>query len=95
LEHFKKLQGNLEFHQNKWHPRNVPAWSARFYVGLVHGFLDTCLHEKGKAKGVEKVGGGLSTRPAGHIGGAPPRHYKYPPTNGNQNIHHILKYHVQ
>jgi hypothetical protein len=23
LEHFKKLQGNLEFHQNKCHPRNV------------------------------------------------------------------------
>jgi hypothetical protein len=22
--HFKKLQGNLEFHQNKCHPRNVP-----------------------------------------------------------------------
>jgi hypothetical protein len=24
LEHFKKLQGNLEFHQNKCHPGNVP-----------------------------------------------------------------------
>jgi hypothetical protein len=24
LEHFKKLQGNLEFHQNKCHPRNIP-----------------------------------------------------------------------
>jgi hypothetical protein len=23
LEHFKKLQGNLEFHQNKCHPRDV------------------------------------------------------------------------
>jgi hypothetical protein len=26
--------------------------------------MDTCLHEKGKAKVVEKVGGGLSTWPA-------------------------------
>jgi hypothetical protein len=24
LEHFKKLQGNLEFQQNKCHLRNVP-----------------------------------------------------------------------
>jgi hypothetical protein len=24
LEHFKKSQGNLEFHQNKCHPRDVP-----------------------------------------------------------------------
>jgi hypothetical protein len=23
LEHFKKTQGNLEFHQNKFHPRDV------------------------------------------------------------------------
>jgi hypothetical protein len=67
--------------------------------------MDTCLHEKGKAKAVEKVGGGLSTQPAGHVawpvghhlvsyridqvGGAPPRPYKYPPTGGNQNTHHI------
>jgi hypothetical protein len=33
----------------------------RFYVSLARGFVDTCLHEKGKAKAVEKVGGGLST----------------------------------
>jgi hypothetical protein len=31
---------------------------ARFYVGLAHGFVHTCLHEKGKAKAVGKVGGG-------------------------------------
>jgi hypothetical protein len=24
LEHFKKSQGNLEFHQNRCHPRDVP-----------------------------------------------------------------------
>jgi hypothetical protein len=56
--------------------------SARFYVGLARGFMDTCPHEKGKAKAVEKVGGGLNTRPVGHhlvsyhlshVGGAAPR----------------------
>jgi hypothetical protein len=81
--------------------------SARFYVGLARGFVDTCLHEKGKAKAVEKVGGDLSTRPADHVawpagrhlvsyrfgqvGGAPPQPYKYPVTIGNQSRHHILK----
>jgi hypothetical protein len=30
---------------------------ARFYVGLARGFVHTCLHEKGKAKAIEKVGG--------------------------------------
>jgi hypothetical protein len=34
---------------------------ARFYVDLAHGFMHTCLHEKGKAKEVEKVGGGQTT----------------------------------
>jgi hypothetical protein len=50
-----------------------PGWPARFYVGLPRGFVHTCLHEKGKAKMVEKVGGGLTTwsdshvaRPIGH-----------------------------
>jgi hypothetical protein len=54
-----------------------------------------CLHEKGKAKEVEKVGGSRSTRPTGHVvrpaslqlvsyrleqvGGAPLQPYKYPP----------------
>jgi hypothetical protein len=33
----------------------------RFYVGLARGFMDTHLHEKAKAKVVEKDGGGLST----------------------------------
>jgi hypothetical protein len=66
-----------------------------FLVGLARGFEDTCLHEELKAKAVEKVGGGLSTRPFGHmawpaghhlvpngllqVGGAPPRTYKYSP----------------
>jgi hypothetical protein len=76
LEHFKKLQGNLEFHQNKCHAGDVPntrrqcakavdQWAsgvadrpARFYVGLAHGIVHICLHEKGKAKAAEKVGGG-------------------------------------
>jgi hypothetical protein len=41
--------------------------SARFYVGLARGFMHTCLHEKGKAKVVDKVGGGLTTWPTGHM----------------------------
>jgi hypothetical protein len=69
--------------------------------------MDTCLHEKGKAKAVEKVSGGLSTWSASHVawladhhlvsyhlgqvGGAPPRPYKYPLTGGNQNTQHILE----
>jgi hypothetical protein len=31
------------------------AW---FYVGFARDFVHTCLHEKGKAKALEKVGGG-------------------------------------
>jgi hypothetical protein len=38
-----------------------------FYVGLAHGFEDTCLHEEWKAKMVKKVGGGHSTQSAGHM----------------------------
>jgi hypothetical protein len=36
---------------------------------LAHGFVDTCLHEKRKAKAVEKGGGSHSTR----LAGRPPR----------------------
>jgi hypothetical protein len=81
-------------------PAKSPGWPARFYVSLACGFMDMCLHEKGKAKATGKVGGGLSTWPAGRhmasyrlgqVGGAPPRPYKYPPTGGNQNTHHILE----
>jgi hypothetical protein len=39
---------------------------ARFYVCLACSFMHTCLHERGKAKEVEKVGGGSTTWPAGH-----------------------------
>jgi hypothetical protein len=52
--------------------------------------MDTCLHEKGRAKVVKKVGGaeliGRSAIRLGH-----PRPYKYPLTSGNQNTHHILE----
>jgi hypothetical protein len=40
---------------------------ARFYVSLARGFMHTCLHEKGKAKAVEKVSGGQTTWAAGHV----------------------------
>jgi hypothetical protein len=36
----------------------VGGRQARFDVGLAGDFVHTCLHEKGKAKAVEKVGGG-------------------------------------
>jgi hypothetical protein len=39
-------------------PAKSSGRSARFYVGLDHDFVHTCLHKKGKAKAVEKVGGG-------------------------------------
>jgi hypothetical protein len=48
-------------------PAKSPGQSARFYVGLARGFVHTCLHEKGKAKAVEKVGGGRTTWPASHM----------------------------
>jgi hypothetical protein len=79
---------------------------ARFYIGLAHGFVHTCLHEKGKAKAVEKVGGGRTTWPthhmaelAGHdfmsyqlnqVSNPSLETYKYPSTGGNQNTRHIL-----
>jgi hypothetical protein len=59
----------------------------------------TCLHEKGKAKAVEKVSGGQTTYPAGHqlvsyrlnqVSNPSLDPCKYPTTNGNQNTHHIL-----
>jgi hypothetical protein len=39
-------------------PAKSPGWPAGFYVGLIRGFVHTCLHEKGKVKPVEKVIGG-------------------------------------
>jgi hypothetical protein len=116
LEHFKKSQENLEFHQNKCHPEDVPdmrrqcakatdQWAqgvagrpANFYVGSDKNFVDTCLHEKGKAKAVKKVDGGQTHWPASHmawppglhlvcyrlgqVSGALPWPYKYPPPYG-------------
>jgi hypothetical protein len=41
--------------------------TVKFYVGLACIFVHTCLHKKGKAKVVEKVGGGRTTWPAGHV----------------------------
>jgi hypothetical protein len=43
------------------------GWPARFYIGLTCGFMHMCLHEKGEAKAVEKVGGGQTTWPARHV----------------------------
>jgi hypothetical protein len=83
------------------------GWPARFYVSLARGYMHTCLHKKGKAKAVEKVGGGQTKWPAGHVARPAGHHlvsyqlnqvgnpslnpYKYPSTGGNQNAHHILE----
>jgi hypothetical protein len=69
--------------------------------------MHTCPHEKGKNKAVEKVSGGRTTWPAGHVARPTDHHlaayqlnqvgnpyldpYKYPSIGGNQNTHHILK----
>jgi hypothetical protein len=34
---------------------------------LARGFQDMCLHEESKAKAVEKIGGGRSTRSADRV----------------------------
>jgi hypothetical protein len=39
-------------------PAKSHGQPANFYVGLGQNFMDPCLHEKGKAKAVKKVGGG-------------------------------------
>jgi hypothetical protein len=69
--------------------------------------MHMCLHEKGEAKAVEKVGGGQTTWPARHVARSAGHNlvsywlnqvsnlsldpYKYPSTGGNQNTHHILE----
>jgi hypothetical protein len=88
-------------------PAKSPSPSARFYVSLARGFMDTCLHEKGKAKAVENVSGGRITWPAGHVARPASHHLasyrlnqvsnlsldpcKYRSTGGNQNTHHNLE----
>jgi hypothetical protein len=47
-------------------PAKSPSRPARFDVGLAHDFVHACLHEKGKAKALEKVSGGRTTWLAGH-----------------------------
>jgi hypothetical protein len=40
---------------------------ARFYVSLACSFMHMCLHEKGKAKVVEKASGGQTTWAVDHV----------------------------
>jgi hypothetical protein len=47
---------------------------ASFSVSSDQNFLDTCLHEKGKAMAVEKVGGGRTHWPTGHMARSADRH---------------------
>jgi hypothetical protein len=88
-------------------PAKSSGRPVRFYVSLARSFVHTCLHEKGKAKAVEKVGIGQTTwladymaRPANHhlvsyrlnqVGNPTLDPYKYPSTGGNQNTHHFFE----
>jgi hypothetical protein len=54
--------------------------SAMSYVGSAQGFVDTCLHEKKKAKAVKIGGGSRSIRPAGHV--------------ARPTCHHLASYHL-
>jgi hypothetical protein len=81
--------------------------SAWFYIGLARGFVHTCLHEKQKAKVVEKASGGQTIWSAGHVARSVGHHlvsyrlnqvgnpsldpYKYPYIGENQNTHDILE----
>jgi hypothetical protein len=71
---------------------------ANLWVGSDQNFLDTCLHEKGKAMAVEKVSGSRTHWPAGHhlvsyrlgqVSGAPPWPYKYPHTSESRHTPHF------
>jgi hypothetical protein len=91
-------------------PTKCPGRPARFYVGLTRNFVHTCLHEKGKAKAVEKVDRRRTTWPAGHVARPAGYHlasyrrnqvgnpsldpYKYPSTGGNQNTPHFGEWRV-
>jgi hypothetical protein len=84
-------------------PAKSHGRSANFCVGFARGFLDMCLHKKGKAMALEKVGGGQTHWPVSHVarparlhlvsyclsqvGGAPPWTYKYPPTGESRHTH--------
>jgi hypothetical protein len=86
-------------------PRGWPADHSLCRFG--RGFMHMCLHEKGKAKEVEKVDGGQTTWLVGHVARPTGHHlvsyrlnqdgnpsldpYKDPSTGGNRNTHHILE----
>jgi hypothetical protein len=55
------VQRSLTSGPRGWPVGQIPGRPARFYVSLACGFMHMCLHEKGKAKVVEKVSGGQTT----------------------------------
>jgi hypothetical protein len=61
------VQRSLPGGPRGWMTGQIPWPTARFYIGLAHGFVHMCLHEKGKAKAVEKVDEGQTTWPAGDV----------------------------
>jgi hypothetical protein len=69
LEHFKKLQGNLKFQQNKCHPEGVPnPWPAGPTMQPLTGWLrgDT-LHEAIEGNPMLKASVGWTPWRAGHV----------------------------
>jgi hypothetical protein len=68
LKHFKKLQGNLEFHQNKTHPGGVPDMRRQCEKAADQWWLygDT-LQEAIEENPILKVNGGQSLWSTGHM----------------------------
>jgi hypothetical protein len=67
---------------------------ARVWGGSTRAFVATPPHKEEKHESMEKVGGGCSTRPAGHhlapnqplhVGGGPIHPYKYRPHSESQS----------
>jgi hypothetical protein len=44
-----------------WPAGQIACPASQVFVSLARDFVPTCLHEKGKAMSVEKVGGGRTT----------------------------------
>jgi hypothetical protein len=84
--------------KGRWPVGPAGGRPASLYIGLARDFMHMCLHEKRKAKVVDKVGGGQTIWPADHVARPANHHlvsywlnqvdnpsldpYKYPSTGG-------------
>jgi hypothetical protein len=67
LEHFKKLQGNVEFYQNKCHPGNAPTGpTLQPSVSFLGG---DALQDAVEWNPSPEIDGGRAAWPAGHVAG--------------------------